>query len=86
MATQGGQRDEYNSWDYFNPSHDGVNRVDDILLVVQQYFDDLGDAEYNADMDRTYIGPNPWNLGPPNGLQRVDDILNAVKQYFHDCG
>ena len=40
---------------------------------------------YNPDTDRTLVGPNAWNTGPPNGLQRVDDILNSVKQYFHDC-
>lgn len=32
------------------------------------------------------MGPNPWNLGPPNGQQRVNDIRNVVKQYGHDCG
>ena len=94
MATAGGQRDRDNPNDYFNPSHDGQNRVDDILLVVAQYFKDDNDENpglplyeplYNPDTDRTMVGPNAWNLGPPNGLQRVDDILNAVKQYYHDC-
>jgi hypothetical protein len=93
--TSGGRRSSKNPNDYFNPSHDGVNRVDDILLVVNQYFDDDSDgnpglppyaAGYNPDTDRTLDGPLAWNLGPPNGLQRVDDILNQVKQYFHDCG
>jgi hypothetical protein len=23
------------------------------------------------DTDRTYVGPNAWNLEPPNGQQRV---------------
>jgi hypothetical protein len=90
----GGRRNPQNPHDYFNPSADGVNRVDDILLVVQAYFDDDSDGNpglppyepgYNPDYDRTYVGPLAWNLGPPNGLQRVDDILNQVKQYFHDC-
>jgi len=90
----GGLRDPLNPNDYFNPSHDGKNRVDDILLTVQAYFDDDNDgtpglppyaAGYNPDTDRTLVGPSAWNLGPPNGLQRVDDILNQVKQYFHDC-
>ncbi len=81
----GGNRDPLNPWDYFNPSHDSMNRVDDILLVVDQYFIDQGNPGYNPDFDRTLLGPNAWNLGPPNGLQRVDDILKIVKQYFHDC-
>jgi len=90
----GGLRDYLNPWDYLNPTHDGLNRVDDILAVVTQYFDDDYDASpglppyapgYDVDTDRTSLGPNVWNLGPPNGLQRVDDILHAVHQYFHDC-
>jgi len=81
----GGLRSPYNPNDYFNPSHDGQNRVDDILAVVYQYHVDAGNPAYNPDTDRTLVGPNAWNLGPPDGLQRVDDILNSVKQYFHDC-
>jgi hypothetical protein len=92
--TTGGLRDPDDPNDYFNPSGDGLNRVDDILLVVQAYFDDDDDGNpglppyepgYNPDLDRTLVGPLDWDLGPPNGLQRVDDILNQVKQYFHDC-
>jgi hypothetical protein len=98
MATNsevsGGRRDRLNPNDYFNPTHDGLNRVDDILKVVDQFFIDDTDgnpgeppyaAGYNPDTDRTALGPNAWNLGPPDGLQRSEDILHAVKQYFHDC-
>ncbi len=83
---QGGLRDPFNPWDYFNPTHDGLNRVDDILKVVGQYFIDAGNPDYTTDTDRTaVVGANPWNLATPNGQQRVDDILASVKQYFHDC-
>jgi hypothetical protein len=85
VEVSGGNRDPKNPWDYFNPSYDGQNRVDDILLVVDQYFIDEGNPNYTIDTDRTLTGPNAWNLGTPNGLQRVDDILNSVYQYFHDC-
>ncbi len=91
----GGRRWIDNPWDYFNPTGDGLNRVDDILATVDAYFQDDNDsspgnppfaAGYSRSTDRTLItGQQPWNLGPPNGLQRVDDILNQVKQYFHDC-
>lgn len=84
----GGRRDPLNRYDYFNPSKDGLNRVDDILIVVRQYFidDPVGSPDLNSQTDRTAIpGSNLWNLGPPNGQQRVDDILAIVKQYFHDC-
>jgi hypothetical protein len=85
---KGGYRDPYNSYDYFNPTGDGLDRVDDILAVVNQYFQDdpAGDIDYASLTDRTAVpGANTWNLGPPNGQQRVDDILAIVKQYFHDC-
>jgi hypothetical protein len=87
-AMQGGYRDLYNGYDYMNPTGDKVNRVDDILAVVNQFFidDPAGDIDFGSLTDRTGVpGANPWNLGPPNGQQRVDDILAMVKQFFHDC-
>jgi hypothetical protein len=84
----GGLRDPFNHYDYFNPTQDGLNRVDDILAVINQYFQDdpPGVPDLTSLTDRVAIlGGNAWNLGAPNGQQRVDDILNAVKQYFHDC-
>lgn len=89
----GGLRDPKNPWDYFNPTQDGQNRVDDILAVVNNYFLDVNDPKAYATVghlyDRTSI-PDvtthwPWRLGPPNGQIRVDDILHAVNSYFHDC-
>ena len=82
---QGGQRDPLNPWDFFNPSHDGKNRVDDILMVVAHFGFNAGDPGYSTDFDRTYLGPNPWNLGPPNGQIRVDDIIAEIRQFGHDC-
>jgi len=90
----GGRRNPKNPHDYFNPTGDGENRVDDVLAVVDAYYLDDTDGNpglppyapgYNPDTDRTLLGPDAWDTGPPSGLQRVDDILNAVKQYFHDC-
>jgi len=94
--TSGGLRNAKNPHDYFNPSGDGENRVDDILLVVQAYFNDDDDGNpglppyepgYDPDMDRSNLAgsPNPWNTGAPDGLQRVQDILHAINSYFHDC-
>jgi hypothetical protein len=79
----GGLRDPSNEWDYFNPTHDGLNRVDDILAVVNAYF---MNGETATDRTLPTGAPNAWNLGPPNGQVRIDDVLNIVKQYFHDCG
>ncbi len=85
--TLGGLRDFLNPWDYFNPTNDGLNRIDDVLAVVDHYFLREGEPGYeDGKYDRSYVGPNDWNLGPPDGQVLVDDILHAVKQYFHDCG
>jgi hypothetical protein len=90
----GGRRNPHNPSDYFNPTGDGQNRIDDILAVRDQYFMDDNDGspglppydtDYNPATDRTRAGPNDWNLGPPDGLQRIDDIVNIVHQYYHDC-
>jgi hypothetical protein len=91
----GGRRDPLNRWDYMNPTHDGMNRVDDIVLVNSQYFKDDTDSNpgeppfapgYNQDTDRRLlVGGNAWNLDGPNGLQRVDDTVAMLNQYFHDC-
>jgi hypothetical protein len=94
-ANDGGLRDPFNPYDYFNPTDDGFIRVDDILAVVQQFFKDDTDANpgqppyaagYDPETDRTSgPGPGVWNLGPGNGQQRVDDILHVIRQFFHDC-
>jgi polyhydroxybutyrate depolymerase len=90
----GGQRNPNNVWDYFNPTHDGKVRVDDVLTVVNTMFKDDNDgtpglppyaADYNPDTDRTLSGPHPWNSGPPDGHERIDDVLNVVHQFFNDC-
>jgi hypothetical protein len=90
----GGLRDPTNPHDYFNPTGDGLNRIDDVLMVIGQYFEDefldppantIANPQYNPDTDRSALGPNQWNLGPPNGEQRIDDVLAIIYQYFHDC-
>jgi hypothetical protein len=81
----GGQRDPLNRWDYFNPTHDGRNRSDDMLAVQQHYGLHQGSPGYSTDYDRTYIGPNLWNLGPPNGGVTSVDMLEIQIQYHHDC-
>jgi len=83
--TSGGLRDPHNPWDYFNPTHDHQNRIDDVLVVAAHYGKDEGQPGYSPVYDRTSLGPNLWNLGPPNGQIRIDDILDSVRQYNHDC-
>ena len=81
----GGMRNFLNPWDYYDATGDHRVRVDDLLLLNQHYGLDAGQPGYDVRYDRTYIGPNKWNLGPPNGKIRVDDILAESHQYGHDC-
>jgi acetyl esterase/lipase len=87
--TLGGLRDHLNPWDYFNPTNDGQNRVDDILAVVDHYFVSAGEPGYeDGRYDRSAIPETPtqpWRLGPPDGQVLVDDILHVLNSYFHDC-
>ncbi len=81
----GGRRGPSNPWDYFNPTGDKQNRIDDVLVVARHYGKNSGDPGYDKKYDRTYVGPNAWNLGPPNGQIRIDDVLLQARQYNHDC-
>lgn len=90
-----GARDPLNHFDYMDPTQDGQNRINDIVAVVQQYFEDdpiidpgppvIYAVDLTSKTDRAGLMPAPWNLSRPNGQQRIDDILAAVKHYFHDC-
>lgn len=83
----GGRRDFHNPWDYFNPTQDGINRMDDISAVLLKYGHDqdvFGD--YDVKYDRTGLpGGHPWQFGPPDGIIRTFEITAAVLSYGHDC-
>lgn len=82
----GGRRDPGYPWDYFNPTGDGRNRMDDILAVVNRYFVDASQPDYSTAIDRGgRYGPNAWNLLPPDGRIRIDDVLTALHSYMQDC-
>jgi polyhydroxybutyrate depolymerase len=84
--SSGGRRDPNNPWDYFEPNRNGQHRMDDIFAIIHNYFVDVTDPpSYSTQYDRTYLGPNAWNLGPPDGMIRIDDILAVMAQYYHDC-
>jgi hypothetical protein len=65
---QGGLRDPFNRWDYFNPEKANTphtQTIADILFVVGKYGKNQGNPLYTIDTDRTAVpGGNVWNLGP----------------------
>ena len=82
----GGQRDFLDPWDYFNPSGDGFNRMDDVLGVIEHYSPD-GAPPYDISYDiGPVVGPDYWNFTAPDGLITLaDDILGIIHTYHHDC-
>ena len=45
------------------------------------------DTSYHPDFDRgPLLGPNDWNLGPPDGVINIpNDILGVARQFGHNC-
>ncbi len=82
---EGGRRDPTNPWDWWNPTHSGKNTVADILTVVYHFGQYQGQSGYSTEYDRTPLGPNPWNLGPPDGRINVQDLVLMGQQYNHGC-
>ena len=82
----GGQRNFLNPWDYFNPSGDGFNRMDDLLGVIEHYAPE-GAPPYDVNWDTGPItGPKHWNRSAPDGkIDLANDILGMILQYHHDC-
>jgi hypothetical protein len=81
----GGQRNFLNPWDWWDPTGDQLVRIGDILAVAGHYGGDVGEPAYDELYDRTLIGANPWNLGPPDGMIRSVDINLIVKLYNAGC-
>ena len=40
---------------------------------------------YHPAYDRTVLGPNLWNAGPPDGQVSIQDIGLVVAQFGHSC-
>ena len=96
----GGLRDPKRFWDFFDTPNtenlrDRIIDIGDIGRVVSR-FGATGDAQidplsappasgYHTAFDRTPLGPNLWNAGPPNGGVNIQDIGLIVAQFGHTC-
>ena len=82
----GGQRDPADGWDYFNPTGDGRNRIEEVLILISNYYATKGDGRYSEAYDRTSVPGQPaWRPGAPDGRVRTEDILLMLSSLFHDC-
>jgi hypothetical protein len=93
----GGERNPKSFWDFFDtPARDRRVTVGDIAAVVGR-FGSSGDANvdpmsaspaapaYHTAFDRTLVGADPWDSGPPNGSVSVQDITLVAAQFGHTC-
>jgi hypothetical protein len=77
------------------PMRDRVVNIDDLFLIIPRFamtgdpnIDPLSvppPAGYHPAYDRTYAGPDPWDLGPANGSIDIDDIFAYIPQAHHSC-
>ena len=79
----GGGRDFLNPWDYFNPSKDGYNRMDDVLGVIE-HFSPGGLPPYDVQYDRSPGSPI-WLTQAPTGRIDLDNIFAILWSWHHDC-
>jgi hypothetical protein len=74
---------------------DRVVRLDDIFYVVPR-FATTGDpggnplapppvTGYHTAYDRSFLGPDPWDLGPADGAIDLNEVFWLVAQYAHSC-
>ena len=99
-AVLGGLRDPKSFWDFFdtpdgNNVRDRAITIGDIGRIVAR-FGTFGDPAidplslpaalgYHTAFDRTPLGPELWNLGPPDGAVTIQDIGLMVVQFGHSC-
>jgi hypothetical protein len=79
---QGGHRDPLNPWDFFDPNRSGRVDAVDIGLVRRAVLTVSG---YVAARDRTIVGPEIWDLGPPDGVINAVDVVAVKAQFGHGC-
>ena len=93
-ASEGGQRDPLNPYDFYDVAGpgggppDGIIDLPNDILGVIQHFAPLGkEPEYDVRFDRgpRLTGPL-WNMTAPDGvIDLPNDILGVFTQFGHDC-
>jgi hypothetical protein len=85
ILNQGGLRDPWNPFDWYDINHDGAVSIPvDILQVAQAFVP----ANYLARKDRGALnyGPFAWNKSGPNGSVTIpDDVLGVAQQFSSAC-
>jgi len=87
VLNQGGQRDPWNPYDWYDINHDGAVSVTlDVLQV--SLANGAGNPNYAPRKDRGVLnyGPFGWNKSGPNGsIDVTSDVLGAQQQVSQPC-
>jgi len=84
----GGLRDPANPWDFYDVNGDReIDLFNDIFGVAFLFGLNAGDTGYIVAFDRgAPVGPNVWNLTPPDGtIDLFNDIFGVAFQFGHSC-
>jgi len=55
------------------------------LIKVDSLKNFWSGQKYNPDFDRTWVGPDPWDLGPGDGRINITDVQLILPQFGHSC-
>jgi len=81
----GGARDPLNGYDFFDVDRSGRIDASDIGRVRVLQGLAVGMPGYTSARDRSFIGPDAWDLGPPDGVIDGVDVLAVHAQFGHRC-
>jgi hypothetical protein len=81
----GGRRDPLNRWDFYDVNRSGRVDAADIGLVRVAFGISAGMPGYASARDRSYIGPDAWDLGAPDGVIDAVDSAAVKAQFNHTC-
>jgi polyhydroxybutyrate depolymerase len=97
----GGMRNPHIVWDFFDtpnpnavPQRNRAVDLDDLFRITARFAttgtpgDPLSTppkAGYHAAYDRTFSGPDLWDLGPADGATGLDEVFWLAAQFAHSC-
>jgi len=87
VLNQGGIRDPWNPYDWYDINHDGAVAVTSDLLQIA-LANGAGNPNYAPRKDRGVLGYGPfgWNKSAPNGnIDITSDVLGAAQQVSQPC-
>ena len=85
IPSSGGGRDPLNGYDFYDVDRSGRVDAADIGRVRVSQGLSLGMPGYASARDRSFIGPDAWDLGPPDGVIDGIDATAVLAQFGHRC-